>query len=431
MSIAPTKCFTAWKSWPGQEARLGQIVHTPSSGLTVGVPQAGHLAGGSGLGRRFFGRCALAVGETTWGITSPARITITSSPSRTSLRRRSSSLWSVASFTVTPETWTGSSWANGIMWPVRPTFQATRSSTVVAVLGRELPGDRAARLAAHHAEPALQLEVVDLHDHAVDLEVEPVAPVLPGAAGRHDRVEVVVHLDVGVHAEAVLAQPLERLRTARRTPPPRGRRSRRPTSTAAARPSSFGSSWRIEPAAELRGLANVGSPGLGALLVQAGERGEREVDLSAHLQQRRRVLDPQRDGADRAQVLGHLLAHLAVAAGGAAHEHAVLVDERDRQAVDLRLGHEADLAELDALALEVALAAHAPTPSAPPRCGRSPARASAGGGAPARTCRAAPRPPAGSASRASSRSGCSASRSRSSFSSASYSASETSGSSRT
>ena len=135
MSIAPTKCLTAWKTWPGQEARFGQIVQTPSSDLTVGVPQAGHFAGGCGGAARFFERCAFEVGETTWGITSPARMMITSSPSRTSLRCRSSSLWSVACLTVTPDTCTGFSIANGIMCPVRPTFQATFSSTVVAVVG--------------------------------------------------------------------------------------------------------------------------------------------------------------------------------------------------------------------------------------------------------------------------------------------------------
>ena len=184
MSIAPTKCLTAWKTWPGQPARFGQIVQTPPSGLTVGVPQAGHFAGGSGGGLRFLRRCAFGVGDTTCGITSPARITITSSPSRTSLRRRSSSLWSVASFTVTPETCTGSSIANGTMWPVRPTFQATCVQRGRGRGGRELPRDRPARLAADHAELALQLEVVDLHDHAVDLEVEPVAALLPGVGRR-------------------------------------------------------------------------------------------------------------------------------------------------------------------------------------------------------------------------------------------------------
>ncbi len=47
----------------------------------------------------------------------------------------SSSLCSVASFTVTPVTWTGSSSANGTMWPVRPTFHWTWRSIVVAVIG--------------------------------------------------------------------------------------------------------------------------------------------------------------------------------------------------------------------------------------------------------------------------------------------------------
>ena len=100
--------------------------------------------------------------------------------------------------------------------------------------------------------------------------------------------------------------------------------------------------------------------GRGALLVQAGERRQRQVDLAAHLQQRRGVLHAQRNRADRAQVLGHVLAHLAVPAGGAAHQHAVLVDERDGEAVDLRLGHEVHVAHLHALAREVALAAHHP-----------------------------------------------------------------------
>ncbi len=111
------------------------MVHTPPSGLTVAVPHAGHFEGGSGTLPRLRERCAFEVGDTTWGITSPARITITSSPWRTSLRLRSSSLWRVASLTVTPDTCTGSSWANGTMCPVRPTFQATRSSLVVAVMG--------------------------------------------------------------------------------------------------------------------------------------------------------------------------------------------------------------------------------------------------------------------------------------------------------
>src|SRR5438132_8514349 len=119
MSMAPfeTKCLTAWKIWPGHEARFGQIVQTPSSGLIVGVPHAGHFGGGFDLRERRLRRCAAGVGETTCGITSPARITITSSPSRTSFLRRSSSLWSVASLTVTPDTWPGPGLAHGLLGP--------------------------------------------------------------------------------------------------------------------------------------------------------------------------------------------------------------------------------------------------------------------------------------------------------------------------
>ena len=49
------------------------------------------------------------IGRTIWGITSPARMTSTRSPSRMSLVAISSSLCSVALVTVTPLTCTGSS----------------------------------------------------------------------------------------------------------------------------------------------------------------------------------------------------------------------------------------------------------------------------------------------------------------------------------
>src|SRR5438093_283715 len=65
MSIAPfeTKCFTAWNSWPGHDARFGQIVQTPSSGLIVGVPHAGQRSGAAGTGERFLRRWAFALGH--------------------------------------------------------------------------------------------------------------------------------------------------------------------------------------------------------------------------------------------------------------------------------------------------------------------------------------------------------------------------------
>ncbi len=135
MSIAPllTKCLMCWRTCPGQPLRFGQIVQTPS-GLTVGVAQTGHFFGGLALRSRLPLRRWIS-GEITCGITSPARVITTSSPSRTSLRARSSSLCRVAVETVTPPTWTGSSIANGIRCPVRPTFQTILLSFVVAVVG--------------------------------------------------------------------------------------------------------------------------------------------------------------------------------------------------------------------------------------------------------------------------------------------------------
>ncbi len=309
MSIAPrlTNCLTAWKSWPGQPVRFGQIVHTPPSGLTVCVPHAGHLAGGLGTGERFLRFWAFAVGETTRGITSPARVTITSSPSRTSLRRMSSSLWSVASFTVTPDTWTGSSTANGTMCPVRPTFHATRSSIGRRGHRRELPGDGAARLAPDDAEAPLQAEVVDLHDHAVDLEVEALALLLPARTGLQRRVERLVHLDRVVDREAALAQEVERLALGGELDSLVGPDRVRPH-----REWPRGGELRVELADRAgRRVARVREgrlAGGGALLVELRERRARQVCLAADLEQRRRVVDPQRDRLDRAQVRGDVLA---------------------------------------------------------------------------------------------------------------------------
>ena len=60
----------------------------------------------------------------------------------------------------------------------------------------------------------------------------------------------------------------------------------------------------------------------GKALVQLAEAGQRQVDLSANLDDRRRVVavHPQRDRLDRPQVRRHVLALDAVAASRAANE---------------------------------------------------------------------------------------------------------------
>ena len=204
---------------------------------------------------------------------------------------------------------------------------------------------------------------------------------------------------VGVDLEAALAQPLDlvhvggEVEAADRADPVDPGRER-----------PFGGERRVELADRAGGrVARVGEGrflGFGAALVERFEGGDRQVDLAAHFDQLRRVLDPQRDRADRAQVLGDVLADPAVAAGGAADQHAVLVGERDRQAVDLRLGRVAELRGADVEALQVVGEPRSPRRAAPPRCGRCRARASARGARPARSAPAAARRPAGSASRA-------------------------------
>ena len=199
-------------------------------------------------------------GATTCGITSPARITTTSSPTRTSLRARSSSLCRVAVETVTPPTWTGSSIAKGTRWPVRPTFQTTSFSFVVAVVGANFQA--IAQRGSRPTTPELAPErpLVDLDDDAVDLVVELVAALLPPAAALDHRLDALVVVDVGVDLEAALAQPLELLAVGGEVEAVASRRSRSTRSRAAVRRRASGSSWRIEPAAELRGLAKAGSP---------------------------------------------------------------------------------------------------------------------------------------------------------------------------
>ena len=191
MSIAPRKCLTSWKFWPGQPRRLGQIVHTESSGLTVGVPHIGHFFGGRALRSRLPSRRWIS-GAITCGITSPARVTTTSSRSRTSFFARSSSLCRVAVETVTPPTCTGSSIANGSRRPVRPTFQTILLSVVVAVIGGNFQAiaQRGSRPVTPSSRQSRAL--VDLDHDPVDLEVERLAALLPPQAALDHLVDVVV-----------------------------------------------------------------------------------------------------------------------------------------------------------------------------------------------------------------------------------------------
>ena len=105
---------------------------------------------------------------------------------------------------------------------------------------------------------------------------------------------------------------------------------------------TFGSFWRSESGG---GVARVGEGRLARLdeaRVEVGEGRRREEDLAADLDELGHVVAAQarRDAADRAHVVGDVLSRAAVAAGEGAHEPALLVEQVDRETVDLELGED-------------------------------------------------------------------------------------------
>ena len=217
---------------------------------------------------------------------------------------------------------------------------------------RELPGDRPARLTADHAQLPPQRPLVDLDHHPVDLEIERLTALLPPLAALDDGVDAGMVGGVGVDLEAALGQPGDLLDVGGGIEVAAGAEPVAPD-----REGAFGGQGGIELADRAGGgVAGIGEgrlAGRGAALVQRFEVGDRQVDLAADFDQLRCSLNPQRDRADRAQVLGDVLAAAAIAAGGAADQHPVLVGERDRQAVDLRLGRVAELRGADVESLQV------------------------------------------------------------------------------
>ena len=196
----------SWKVWPGQPRRFGQIVHTESSGLMVAVPQIGHFFGGRGFrNRRPSRRCTS--GAITCGITSPGRVTTTSRPRG----RPSGKVLLVVERRGRDRDAAGVAPAEHREWE-EPAGAPDVPDDAVELGGR---GDRrnfqATPSAARdrYAELAPEAALVDLHDDAVDLEVEALAALLPPQAALDHLVGAAEPGDVAVHREAALAQPVE------------------------------------------------------------------------------------------------------------------------------------------------------------------------------------------------------------------------------
>ena len=208
--------------------------------------------------------------------------------------------------------------------------------------GGELEGDGPARMVRRGAEPPLLLERVDLDDRAVGVVAERVAVALELRAGRDDRVEIRAALGAGVGLEAGLAQRLEDV--------PVGGEAER-----------VGAAQVIEedverPARGDRrvllahgaggGVARVGEGRLAGFLQGAVELGElraRHEDLAAHLEVRR----PRPAGRAAPSGWPRIVRRLGVMSSPTRPSPRVaprtnrpaLVEQRDAQAVDLRLAH--------------------------------------------------------------------------------------------
>ncbi len=208
------------------------------------------------------------------------------------------------------------------------------------LLGGKLPGDGPARFAAGETKSGLQRQVIDLVHHAIDVVRQ------RRALGRDVGLE---GFGLGLAAQ----QPAQRIdgkspaAQALQEMPVRvgelfaglAQRIGEQQQPAARRDA------RVELAqAAGRGIARIGEQPLSGLLlrrVECQEIGLGHEDLAADFDARGRVAGkPARHGIHRQQIGGDGLALAAVAARAAHDQPAMLVGERDRQSVDLRLGHE-------------------------------------------------------------------------------------------
>ena len=174
MSSAPrdARWMSDWAMRLGQSTFSQKWWPSPS-GRTSGWPQAGQAAG-MAQALAPFGRCSGTL-PTTSGMTSPARRTITVSPTRTSLASTWISLCSVALVIVTPGDGHGLEHRErrGLAGAADVDLDGPQDRLLLD--RRHLVGDGPAGRLGGGAERLALRDVVDLDHHAVDLEPERVA----------------------------------------------------------------------------------------------------------------------------------------------------------------------------------------------------------------------------------------------------------------
>ena len=211
-------------------------------------------------------------------------------------------------------------------------------------LGRKLVRDRPARRARDETEPFLPVEAIDLVDHAVDVVIEMRAPRFDVTVEGEQRVDRLADFGERIGLEAASLEPFDHAglaigRHLAHLPPAIGEKAERPRRRDA----------RVFLAQRAGGgIARVGEDGVARRFLAFVELEEvrlGHVDLAAHLAHRRHApaLEAVRHFLQRLDIGGDVLALGAVATRGGANELAILIAQRHRQAVDLRLGAERDL----------------------------------------------------------------------------------------
>ena len=225
---------------------------------------------------------------------------------------------------------------------VDPDVEQQRRDLLRGVLVRNRPP----RGAAGGAQAALHRDLVDLDDDPVDLVLDGVPLLAHPLDVRDDVRDVVEHLSVPAGGQAPGSEPVVGLRLAGDLDAAPGAQAvhHQPQGTAGRDPRVL---LAQRPRGRVAGVGERRAAGLDEPGVQVGERRDREVHLTAHLDQvgHGAIIcgEHGRHAAQGADVHGHVLAGAAVAAGRGAHQPAALVDQVDGEPVDLGLAQPMDV----------------------------------------------------------------------------------------
>ena len=215
------------------------------------------------------------------------------------------------------------------------------------LLRRVLVRHGPARLAADEAQALLQRQCVDLVDHTVDVERQAVA----------QRGDLLVKFDqfrrAGRHRAVIRhrqAEPDQRIQDAAvgfghgipalHLAVAVGIEAQRAAGGNGGIELTQGAGSRVARIDEGFLVACAGGDLLALTLVQGFEIIAAHEDFAAHFEHlgHGAALQAQRNLAQRADVLRHVLASFAIAARGALHQHAVLVPQRNSQSIEFQFG---------------------------------------------------------------------------------------------